>query len=80
LNYFHGARAAMEDILEESIDLKEVCTHGLSILTNTAKKKALRYMAGPPISEDDLKTLVKSESIAATTLRKNPALARIIHE
>lgn len=44
------------------------------IVANPAKFTALRYLVAPPISEDDLDTLLGS-SLSGTALRRNPALA-----
>lgn len=44
------------------------------IVGDPEKFKALRYLAAPPISEDDLDTLLNA-SLTATALRKSPLLA-----
>ncbi len=44
------------------------------IVANQAKFTALRYLVAPPISEDDLNTLLGS-SLSATALRRSPELA-----
>jgi hypothetical protein len=36
----------------------------------------LRYVAGPPISSDDLKTLAELDSLAASAIKKDPEAAR----
>lgn len=39
-------------------------------------RDALRYLAGPPISDDDLKVIADVKSLAQTVLRNDPAIAR----
>ncbi|MBA2277408.1 MAG: XamI family restriction endonuclease [Chloroflexia bacterium] len=41
-------------------------------MTNPSLLRALRYLAGPPISEVDLKTLIDSTSLSVTALRQRP--------
>lgn len=41
---------------------------------------ALRYLPGPPVSADDLKTLSEVDSLAASRLRANPAAAQAVLE
>ena len=42
-------------------------------------RTAFRYLAAPPVSEDDLKTLAES-SLAATTLREHPTEAERVRD
>jgi XamI restriction endonuclease len=51
----------------------------LEILTDPSLLAALRYLAGPPISEDDLKTLAEA-SLAPSRLRNDPAMAQRVIE
>lgn len=63
-----------EEVLEATVDLAEVQEQALWILTDPERLYTFRYLAGPPISEDDLKTLVDSNSIAPSRLREDPDL------
>lgn len=74
LELFDAYRGDMEELLEATVDLTEVNEPALEILTNPALLAALRYVAGPPISEDDLKTLAEA-SLAARRLRQDHAMA-----
>ena len=51
----------------------------VNIVSNTDKRTAFRYLAAPPISEDDLKTLAQS-TLSARALRRDPAEAERIRE
>ncbi|MCC6883237.1 MAG: XamI family restriction endonuclease [Verrucomicrobiales bacterium] len=42
--------------------------------------EALRYLAGPPISDDDLRVITGVESMAPSTLGKNPEAVRKVME
>lgn len=42
--------------------------------------EALRYLAGPPISDDDLRVIADVESLAPSVLKKNPAELRKVYE
>lgn len=46
----------------------------VEIVSNTDKRTAFRYLAAPPISEDDLKTLAQS-TLSAQALRRDPSEA-----
>lgn len=70
---FEQARDAIEEFLEETVDLSQLAQHAGTILTDRAKLESFRYLAGPPISKDDLKTLVDS-SVSAAALRRNPKI------
>jgi hypothetical protein len=72
---FDEDRGAVEDLLEATVDLTDIEAAGLSILTDPALLKALRYLAGPPISTDDLKTLAEA-TLSPSRLRAEPAMAK----
>lgn len=75
-NLFDRLRGVVEDLLEETVDLTRVESQSLQIMTETASLDAFRYLAGPPISLDDLKTLVDTNTLSPTQLRKDPDLVR----
>ncbi len=47
----------------------------VEMVQNKDSRTALRYLAAPPISEDDLKTLAET-TLSATALKRNPDQAR----
>ncbi len=71
---FDEVQGAVEDLLESTVDLAQFEDRALDLLTTPALQEAFRYLAAPPISLDDLKTLVNRTSIAPTTLKKDPRL------
>lgn len=58
-------------LLTETQDLVEVREQILQILGNPELLRVFRYLAAPPISEDDLRTLADVESLAATRRRED---------
>ena len=68
------ARGMFEALFDRTNDLTEIEQHALTILTDDELQVGFRYLAGPPISEDDLKTLVDTNTLSAARLRGDPAL------
>lgn len=69
LRLFDEYRGVVEEVLEETSDLSQVDAQALDLLSDNRKREVFRYLAGPPVSEDDLKVLVKAQSISAARLR-----------
>jgi hypothetical protein len=76
LGQFDRVQDVLDDLIESTVDLSQIEARALDILTDPAKLEGFRYLAGPPVSEDDLKTLADAGSIAPRTLRSNPELVR----
>jgi hypothetical protein len=74
LEFFDRYQGMFEELLELTVDLSQIGAHGLHILTQDKLIEAVRYLAGPPISTDDLKTLSEAETLNESALRKNPDL------
>lgn len=79
LDQFEDYRDAFDELLEETVDLTLLAEKAVEVLTNPKWLEAVRYLAGPPISLDDLKTLAGA-SVAIKRLKADPALARRIIE
>jgi hypothetical protein len=70
----------VEDLFETTIDLTELDETAVQFLTDRKLLGAFRYLAGPPISDDDLKTVAEIQSLNAAQLRNDPeAVQRIIN-
>ncbi len=79
LEAFEEYQGFVEELLEASVDLTEIEKSAAEILTNPKLLEAFRYLAGPPLSADDLKVL--SESVlSANRLRNDPAMVSRIVE
>lgn len=72
---FEDWQGVFENLLEATVDLSSLGAEELlGIVTDKRNLDAFRYLAGPPISEDDLQTLAEVESIAPARLRADHAL------
>ncbi len=75
LETFDQYQGKVEELLETTIDLSTLDETGLSVLTEPALLEVFRYLAGPPISTDDLKVL--SEAVLSPgRLRNNQDMVR----
>jgi len=73
----------VEDLLEATVDLSHLDHDALAeLLADKATLHSFRYLSGPPISADDLKTLAEAVSLSPSRLRSDPELigriARIV--
>ena len=72
-------QGVVEDLLEATVDLTALDEHALDVMSDSSLLEAFRYMAGPPISTDDLKTVSEADSLRPSRLAKDPeTLLRII--
>ncbi|MGA2034612.1 MAG: XamI family restriction endonuclease, partial [Thermoguttaceae bacterium] len=79
LEAFDEYQGNVEDLFETTIDLTELDETAIQFLSDAKLFGAFRYLAGPPISDDDLKTVAEVTSLNASQLRNDPeAVQRII--
>jgi len=71
---FDKFHVAVENLLQTSGNLAEIDRATIDIVTNEALLEAFRYLAGPPISEDDLKVLAEA-TLSPSRLRQDPEMA-----
>lgn len=71
-------RAVVGDLLEETVDLSALDARAAALMAKEGYFEALRYLAGPPISTDDLKTLADVSSLVPARLAANPAAVAAI--
>lgn len=76
LEAFDEYRGAVEDLLETTVDLTQLAEVAEQVLTDPALLEAVRYLSGPPLSVDDLKTVADVPSLAPGRLRGDPETAR----
>jgi hypothetical protein len=69
LETFDQYQGVVEDLLETTIDLSKLDDTALDVLTNPNLLDAFRYLAGPPVSADDLKVL--SEAVLTPNRLRN---------
>lgn len=75
---FEVVRDAIENLIEETVDLTLLEEKASELLQRPEMLDAIRYLAGPPISRDDLLTLIDSSSIAPGVLRTRPELVSVL--
>jgi len=79
LEAFDDYQGHVEDLFETTIDLTRLEASAVEILTDKKLLHAFRYLAGPPISIDDLKTVAEAASLSPKQLRANPEMvARVV--
>lgn len=77
LEAFDAYQSVIEELLESTVDLKELDSQLIEVVTDKKLLEALRYLPGPPISADDLKTLADAV-LTPSKLRANPEMAKSI--
>lgn len=76
LEAFDVYQGYVEEVLETTIDLSDLDHTGLDVLSDPRLLEAFRYLAGPPISEDDLKVLANARSLTKKNLETEPELVQ----
>jgi hypothetical protein len=74
LEKFEEASGAFEALLETTVDLTQVTDKAADIVADPKLLEALRYLAGPPVSADDLRVLADT-TLARTQLLAHPDVA-----
>jgi len=74
LEAFDKYRGVVEDLLEHTVDLTQLSSQAVEVLTDPDMLEAVRYLAGPAVSADDLQVLAQA-SLAPGRLRRDPAMA-----
>lgn len=77
LEAFDRYQGVIEELLERTVDLSDANAQLIQIVTNADSLETLRYLAGPPISADDLKT-VADVVLTPTRLQEDPDMAQTI--
>ena len=80
--HYNQARDKFKMLFRKLDDLSpdEITEEDLADAYGLGLGEALRYLAGPPISEDDLQVIANVESIKPGFLRKNPDALRKVFE
>lgn len=77
LEAFDDYQGIVEDLLETTVDLTDLDSTALNILTDSKLRHAFRYIAGPPVSDDDLKTIAEAV-LSVGRLKADPEMVRRI--
>lgn len=75
LDYFDQYRGTAEEVVEATVDLTELRALAAELFSDTDNLTIVRYLAGPPISEDDLKVISETDSLARGRIKKDPSIA-----
>lgn len=70
------ASARLDRFLRRTDDLLRLEAEAPALLEAKDDREVFRYLAAPPVSEDDLKVLVRARSLAPGRLREDPELVR----
>lgn len=79
LDYVEEYRRQVETLIEETVDLTRLSNLAVELLTNPQRLTAIRYLASPAISEDDLKVLADAP-LTPKRLNADPDMARRVIE
>jgi len=74
VDVFDDCLATFQRLLDETDDFADLRSKALDALTNRKFLEALRYVAGPPVSKDDLEILADVDSLAAGRLKTDDTL------
>lgn len=77
LRHFEKYQSRIEDFLELTVDLMRL-GEDPALFGRPEHLETLRYLAGPPISADDLKTVADAVSLTAKRFEAEPELVRRI--
>lgn len=75
LEQFDAYRDAVENLIEGTVDLGRLRDQAVELLTEPDTLMAVRYLASPAISEDDLKVLAEAR-LSPTRLREDHEMAK----
>ena len=80
--HYNSARTKFELLFRQLDDLKPdgITDANLAEAYGLGLGEALRYLAGPPISDDDLQVIADVDSLAPGVLKKNPEALRKVFE
>jgi hypothetical protein len=79
LEAFDEYQGIVEELLESTIDLTKIADQVIEVVTDPNLLEAFRYLAGPPVSADDLKTLAEAV-LTPSRLKEEPEMAKRIVE
>jgi len=79
LEHFQEVRTTVENLLEETVDLSRLVEEAPQVLSDRQLQEAVRYLAGPPISADDL-MVVANAKLSASAISADEQMARRVIE
>lgn len=79
IQHFDEYQGVVEELLESTVDLTDLNSRLIEVLTAPKLLEAFRYLAGPPISDDDLKVVAEAK-LSRQQIRKDPAMVERIKQ
>lgn len=76
---FDEYQGTVEELLEATVDLTDLDSQILNLLTEPKKLEAFRYLSGPPISDDDLKVIAEA-SLSKQRLQQDATMVSRIRQ
>lgn len=76
---FDESQGTVEELLESTIDLSDLNSRLVEVLTAPKLLEAFRYLVGPPISDDDLKVVAEA-ALSRQRLMSDPAMVARIRQ
>ena len=73
--FFETYQGFMEELLELTVDLTHLDEAIVDLMADEDKQYIVRYLSGPPVSADDLKTMLGTTSLAGSKFAAEPELA-----
>lgn len=71
LKFYEAAYQVFLEVLEETANLRRLRENAIAVLTDKERQHLCRYVASPPLSEDDLKTIA-GVSLSVSRLEASP--------
>ena len=78
LEHFQEVRTTVENLLEETVNLSHLRVEAVRILRDGNLQEAVRYLAGPPISADDLRVVAEAKLSPSALLADEQMAQRVI--
>jgi len=72
---FDDYRSAVENLIELTVDLSQLRDQAEAVLRRPVNREIVRVLTGPPISEDDLNTLMGVPAITDKRIKMEPDFA-----
>ena len=76
LDHFETVQRILEDLIESTVDLTQLDERAHAVFSDPNLLDGVRFLTGPPISMDDLRTLAEARSLTAQTLAAHPDLVQ----
>lgn len=78
LELYEASLTDVEDVLEATVDLSRLHEEASRLLSPDQYRYVMRYLVGPAISEDDLKTTVGKDAYSQAKKGQHPGATRVI--